>query len=113
MITSLFGAFYYLRIVKLMYFDEPLDSNPIKADVCNRALLTINGEMANTAHMVAEISHATSEQQNAMGELSANINRVAEMTEQNVGVVSQAERLTDELDGSVDRMLKSVGQYTV
>jgi aerotaxis receptor len=78
-----------------------------------QALLTINGEMANTAHMVAEISHATSEQQNAMGELSANINRVAEMTEQNVGVVSQAERLTDELDGSVDRMLKSVGQYTV
>jgi NADH-quinone oxidoreductase subunit N len=42
-ITSLFGAFYYLRIVKLMYFDEPTDSSPIKADVCNRALLAING----------------------------------------------------------------------
>src|SRR3984957_3664239 len=42
-ITSLFGAFYYLRIVKLMYFDEPLDTNPIKADVCNRALLAFNG----------------------------------------------------------------------
>jgi NADH-quinone oxidoreductase subunit N len=42
-ITSLFGAFYYLRIVKLMYFDEPLDTNPIRADVCNRALLAFNG----------------------------------------------------------------------
>ncbi|RFU43791.1 NADH-quinone oxidoreductase subunit NuoN [Paraburkholderia sp. DHOC27] len=42
-ITSLFGAFYYLRIVKLMYFDEPQDTSPIKADVCNRALLAING----------------------------------------------------------------------
>jgi NADH-quinone oxidoreductase subunit N len=42
-ITSLFGAFYYLRIVKLMYFDEPTDTSPIKADVCNRALLAING----------------------------------------------------------------------
>jgi NADH-quinone oxidoreductase subunit N len=42
-ITSLFGAFYYLRIVKLMYFDEPLDTSPIKADACNRALLAFNG----------------------------------------------------------------------
>ena len=42
-ITSLFGAFYYLRVVKLMYFDEPLDTSPIKADACNRALLALNG----------------------------------------------------------------------
>jgi NADH-quinone oxidoreductase subunit N len=42
-ITSLFGAFYYLRIVKLMYFDDPLDTAPIKADACNRALLALNG----------------------------------------------------------------------
>ena len=42
-ITSLFGAFYYLRIVKLMYFDDPVDTSPIKADVCNRALLAFNG----------------------------------------------------------------------
>lgn len=42
-ITSLFGAFYYLRIVKLMYFDDPLDTSPIKADACNRALLAFNG----------------------------------------------------------------------
>ncbi|PXW22638.1 NADH dehydrogenase subunit N [Paraburkholderia caballeronis] len=42
-ITSLFGAFYYLRIVKLMYFDAPLDTAPIEGHACNRALLTLNG----------------------------------------------------------------------
>ncbi|CAG9273023.1 NADH-quinone oxidoreductase subunit NuoN [Paraburkholderia unamae] len=42
-ITSLFGAFYYLRIVKLMYFDAPQDTAPIESHACNRALLTLNG----------------------------------------------------------------------
>ncbi|CAM2177993.1 NADH-quinone oxidoreductase subunit N [Paraburkholderia sacchari] len=42
-ITSLFGAFYYLRIVKLMYFDTPQDTAPIESHACNRALLTLNG----------------------------------------------------------------------
>ena len=42
-ITSLFGAFYYLRIVKLMYFDAPQDDAPIESDATNRALLTLNG----------------------------------------------------------------------
>jgi NADH-quinone oxidoreductase subunit N len=30
-LASLVGAFYYLRIVKLMYFDEPIDTAPIAA----------------------------------------------------------------------------------
>jgi len=42
-ITSLFGAFYYLRVVKLMYFDAPQDSAPIEAHAGNRALLALNG----------------------------------------------------------------------
>ncbi|QGZ61053.1 NADH-quinone oxidoreductase subunit NuoN [Paraburkholderia acidisoli] len=42
-ITSLFGAFYYLRIVKLMYFDAPQDESAIESHACNRALLTLNG----------------------------------------------------------------------
>jgi len=42
-VTSLFGAFYYLRIVKLMYFDAPLDTAPIEARASNRALLALNG----------------------------------------------------------------------
>ena len=40
---SLIGAYYYLRIVKLMYFDEPLDTKPILADTGSRVLLSANG----------------------------------------------------------------------
>jgi NADH-quinone oxidoreductase subunit N len=42
-VTSLFGAFYYLRVVKLMYFDAPQDTAPINADACSRTLLALNG----------------------------------------------------------------------
>jgi NADH-quinone oxidoreductase subunit N len=42
-ITSLFGAFYYLRIVKLMYFDAPQDNTPIASPAANRWLLAANG----------------------------------------------------------------------
>jgi len=42
-LTSLVGAFYYLRIVKLMYFDEPDDTAPIVTRGDNRALLSANG----------------------------------------------------------------------
>jgi NADH-quinone oxidoreductase subunit N len=42
-ITSLFGAFYYLRIVKLMYFDDPVDMTPIAGDATKRTLLALNG----------------------------------------------------------------------
>jgi NADH-quinone oxidoreductase subunit N len=40
---SLIGAFYYLRVVKLMYFDEPLDSSKIVVNVDMRLALSING----------------------------------------------------------------------
>ncbi|MDQ6621109.1 MAG: NADH-quinone oxidoreductase subunit NuoN [Pseudomonadota bacterium] len=42
-VTSLIGAFYYLRIVKLMYFDDPVDTMPIVARRDTRALLSANG----------------------------------------------------------------------
>ena len=42
-ITAVIGAFYYLRIVKLMYFDEPETSEPIHAPLDFRAMLSING----------------------------------------------------------------------
>ena len=42
-LTSLIGAFYYLRIVKLMYFDEPSDTAPIEARADNRWALSANG----------------------------------------------------------------------
>ena len=40
---SLIGAFYYLRIVKLMYFDAPVDNEPIAGGQDARILLGING----------------------------------------------------------------------
>jgi len=40
---SLVGAFYYLRVVKLMYFDAPVDSAPITAGLDLRVLLSLNG----------------------------------------------------------------------
>lgn len=42
-VTSLFGAFYYLRVVKLMYFDAPQDTTPIGGDFTKRWLLAANG----------------------------------------------------------------------
>lgn len=40
---SLVGAFYYLRVVKVMYFDAPTDTSPIQAPRDMRILLSING----------------------------------------------------------------------
>ena len=40
---SLIGAFYYLRIVKLMYFDAPHDTAPIAASADARVLMSANG----------------------------------------------------------------------
>ena len=42
-IASLVGAYYYVRIVKLMYFDDPVDTAPIAARLDTRVLLSING----------------------------------------------------------------------
>ncbi|GAM53785.1 NADH-ubiquinone oxidoreductase chain N [bacterium endosymbiont of Mortierella elongata FMR23-6] len=42
-LSSLLGAFYYLRIVKLMYFDAPVDQAPLVAYAGARILLVVNG----------------------------------------------------------------------
>jgi NADH-quinone oxidoreductase subunit N len=43
-VFSLIGAFYYLRIVKLMYFDEPKDTSAVAQDSgAFRVLLSANG----------------------------------------------------------------------
>lgn len=42
-VMSLIGAFYYLRLVKIMYFDEPTDAAPIRAGADVRLLLSANG----------------------------------------------------------------------
>jgi NADH-quinone oxidoreductase subunit N len=40
---SLIGAFYYLRVVKLMYFDAPIDDSPIESEADMRILISANG----------------------------------------------------------------------
>ncbi len=42
-LSSVVGAFYYLRVVKLMYFDDPTDTAPIVAPGDARVLLSANG----------------------------------------------------------------------
>ena len=40
---SLIGAFYYLRLVKVMYFDAPADDTPLTAPMDMRILISANG----------------------------------------------------------------------
>ena len=44
-VFSVVGSFYYIRVVKLMYFDEPVSEAPIDAPVDFRAILSLNGVM--------------------------------------------------------------------
>ncbi len=41
-LMAVVGAFYYLRIIKLMYFDEPLDDAVIDAPLDMRMVLSVN-----------------------------------------------------------------------
>jgi NADH-quinone oxidoreductase subunit N len=40
---SLIGAFYYLRVIKTMWFDEPTDETPIVANGDTKFVLSLNG----------------------------------------------------------------------
>jgi NADH-quinone oxidoreductase subunit N len=42
-LMSLIGAFYYLRVVKVMYFDEPLTATNVSATADVRVVLSLNG----------------------------------------------------------------------
>lgn len=42
-LMSVIGAFYYLRIVKLMYFDEPVDEVPLQATADVQLVMSANG----------------------------------------------------------------------
>ena len=44
-VMSLIGAFYYLRLVKVMYFDAPTQTAPIEAGTDVRAVLSLNGAL--------------------------------------------------------------------
>jgi len=42
---SLIGAFYYLRIIKVMYFDQPLTASTVSADNHVKVVLAVNGAL--------------------------------------------------------------------
>jgi NADH-quinone oxidoreductase subunit N len=44
-VMSLIGAFYYLRVVKVMYFDAPLTATSVSAPLDVRVVLTVNGAL--------------------------------------------------------------------
>ncbi len=44
-LMSLIGAFYYLRVIKVMYFDAPTQTAAIVAPMDVRAVLTLNGAL--------------------------------------------------------------------
>lgn len=44
-LMSLIGAFYYLRVVKVMFFDAPLTATSVSAPLDVRVVLTVNGAL--------------------------------------------------------------------
>ena len=42
-VVSVIGAFYYLRAIKMMYFDKPDDTAPITAELDFNVLISVNG----------------------------------------------------------------------
>lgn len=42
-VMSVIGAFYYLRAVKMVYFDDPIDTAPVNRDINVRGVLALSG----------------------------------------------------------------------
>ena len=76
-------------------------------------LRRINDEMRATMGMVTDISHASNEQQAAMTQLAQNVERVANMTDQNVAVVTQTKGIVEDLGLVAKRLREAVRQYGI
>jgi len=44
-VMSLIGAFYYLRVIKVMYFDQPITATTVSAPADVRIVLSLNGAL--------------------------------------------------------------------
>ena len=44
-LMSLIGAFYYLRVIKVMYFDSPITASSVVAPLDVRIVLCVNGAL--------------------------------------------------------------------
>ena len=53
-VLSLVAAFYYLRVVKVMYFDEPIDAAPLAVDPSMRVALSLNGVVVIVLSLVPQ-----------------------------------------------------------
>ena len=51
-VMSLIGAFYYLRVIKVMYFDNPTTVEPVIAPLDVRAVLSMNGALVRLLGIV-------------------------------------------------------------
>ena len=77
------------------------------------ALEEINNRMGVAVSKVSEISVASSQQTEAMNEISVNITHVAAMSEQNVSVVHSTYEQIDAMTPLVERVSRAVAQYNV
>ena len=77
----------------------------------NGALTDINTLMSESVRRVSEIATASSQQTEAINEISSNITQVAAMTDQNSRVVKQTSQLIGGLMPMVDRVKQAVEQY--
>jgi aerotaxis receptor len=77
------------------------------------ALLEINTQMSQTHSMVSDISHSSGEQHEAMTSMTKNVEQVAAMTAQNLGLAGETAKTAELLRGVTERMQKAVEQYTV
>jgi NADH-quinone oxidoreductase subunit N len=53
-LMAVIGAFYYLRIVKLMYFDDPVDRSPIRPQFDMALVLGLNGMLVLLVGLMPE-----------------------------------------------------------
>jgi aerotaxis receptor len=77
------------------------------------SLNEINNLMGDAVHKVSEIATASSQQTEAMNEISTSITHVAAMTEENVSVVQSTTEQILMLTPLVERVRKAVAQYSV
>jgi NADH-quinone oxidoreductase subunit N len=42
-IFAIIGAYYYLRVIKLMYFDKPEDKTPLTSSLDMKVVMSVNG----------------------------------------------------------------------
>ncbi len=76
-------------------------------------LQRIKVEMDETIRRVEEISQASVGQNAAMAQLGENVRQVSAMTAACVALASQTDSMVVELTAMVDRMEKSVGQFSL